>query len=424
MSAPPAAEVDIYDPRVYARQMPYDAYARLRAEAPVSWQSEPAILDWPEGPGFWAVVRHKDVSFVSRTPKVFSAHAGGTQLRDPEPDDLVFVRQMMLNMDPPEQSRLRGILNVGFTPRILEAHEPAIRERARALVDGIAERGQCDFAEDVAADLALLTLCDVLGVPAADRQLLYDWTNRIIGYQDDEYADVPIDPDTGRPLNPRSRKALADMFAYAHQLADHKRAHPGNDLITTLLNAELDGQRLTDEEFENMFFLFTVAGNDTTHSSVPGGLLALLEHPDQHAKLLGAPALLPAAVEEMLRYAPPVIHFRRTATKDTELAGQRIAAGDKVVVFYASANRDEAAFDNPESFEITREPNRHLTFGIGPHFCLGNFLARLQMRVLFSELLWRLPDLELAAPVQRLQSNFINGLKHMPVRFTPTGAAG
>ena len=329
---------------------------------------------------------------------------------------------MMLNMDPPEQSRLRGILNVGFTPRLLERHEPAIRQRARALVDGIAERGECDFAEDVAADMALLTLCDVLGVPADDRRLLYDWTNRIIGYQDDEYAEVPIDPDTGRPLNPRSRKALVDMFDYAHKLADHKRSHPGTDLITTLLNAEVDGERLTDEEFENMFFLFTVAGNDTTHSSIPGGLLALLEHPDQHAKLLADPQLLPGAVEEMLRYAPPVIHFRRTATEDTELAGQRIAAGDKVVVFYASANRDAAVFGDPDAFDIKREPNRHLTFGIGPHFCLGNFLARLQMRVLFSEVLWRLPDMELAGPVQRLQSNFINGLKHMPVRFTPSAA--
>lgn len=413
-----AGDIDIYDPRVYARQMPYDAYATLRAEAPVSWQAEPAILDWPEGPGFWAVVRHKDVSYVSRTPRLFSAHAGGTQLRDPEPDDLVFVRQMMLNMDPPAQSRLRGILNVGFTPRLLERHEPAIRRRARALVDSVAERGECDFAEDVAADMALLTLCDVLGVPADDRHLLYDWTNRIIGYQDDEYAEMPIDPDTGRPLNPRSRKALVDMFDYAHELAGHKRDHPGNDLISTLLSAEVDGERLTDEEFENMFFLFTVAGNDTTHSSIPGGLLALLEHPDQHAKLLADPRLLPGAVEEMLRYAPPVIHFRRTATQETELAGQRIAAGDKVVVFYASANRDGAVFHDPDVFDITREPNRHLTFGIGPHFCLGNFLARQQMRLLFTEVLWRLSDMEPAGPVQRLQSNFINGLKHMPVRFT------
>jgi cytochrome P450 len=212
------------------------------------------------------------------------------------------------------------------------------------------------------------------------------------------------------------------MFEYAHQLTVHKRAHPGDDIITKLLQAEVDGERLSDREFENMFFLFTVAGNDTTHSAIPGGMLALIEHPDQRDRLLKDPGLLPGAVEEMLRYAPPVIHFRRTATRDTELRGQHVRAGEKVVVFYPSANRDEDVFDEPDRFDITRRPAGDLmTFGAGPHFCLGNYLARLQMRVTFQEVLRRLPDMEPAGPVQRLQSNFINGIKHMPVRFTPTG---
>ena len=272
-------DVDLFDPRVYARGLPYDAFARLRVEQPVAWHPEPELLGWPQGPGFWAVTRHEDVARVSRTPATFSSWLGATQLRDPDPADLPFVREMMLNMDPPEHSRLRKILNKGFTARSVTAMEPVVQRYARETVDAVAARGECDFAEDIGADFPLLTLAEIMGVPASDRYLLHQWTNRIIGYQDDEYADVPIDPDTGEPLNPRSRRALSDMLDYAHELAAHKREHPGDDLITTLLQAEVDGERVSDEEFENMFFLFTVAGNDTTHSALPGGMLALLEHP-------------------------------------------------------------------------------------------------------------------------------------------------
>lgn len=412
-------DIDLFDPRVYARGIPYEAFARLRREAPVAWHEEREILGWPAGPGFWAVTRHEDVSYVSRTPETFSAWLGATQLRDPDPQDLPFIRHMMLNMDPPEHTRLRKIMNTGFTPRAMRDMEPTIRKYAKQVVDRIAPRGECDFAEDVGADFPLLTLSAIMGVPVEDRHLLYKWTNRVIGYQDDEYAEAPVDPDTGRPINPRSPKALEDMFAYADELANAKRAHPGDDLITTLLQARVDGESISNEEFQMMFFLFTVAGNDTTHSAVPGGMLALLEHPDQHQKLLDDPELMPTAVEEMLRWAPPVIHFRRTATRETELGGQPVREGEKVVVFYPSANRDEAVVADPDRFDITRKPNRHLTFGIGPHFCLGNALARLQMRVMFEELFSRVPDMALAGPVERLQSNFINGIKHMPVTFTP-----
>lgn len=398
--------------------MPYEAYAWLREHDPVSWQPEPAVLGWPAGPGFWAVVRHGDVAHVSRTPALFSAHAGATQVRDPAREDLPFIQRMMLNMDPPEHTRLRRIVSVGFTPRRIRAMEDTIRQHAVAVIDGVAERGECDFAEDVGADFPLLTLVDIMGVPAADRRLLLDWTNRVIGYQDDDFAAAPIDPDTGAPLNPRSPEALADMFAYAHELAEHKRRHPADDLLTRLVHADVEGDRLTDAEFEMMFFLFTVAGNDTTHSAIPGGMLALLEHPDQLARLTSDLDLLPGAIEEMLRFAPPVIHFRRTATADTKLGGQRIGAGDKVVVFYPAANRDPAVFTDPDRFDISRDPNPLLTFGIGPHFCLGNALARIQLRVIFTEVLTRLHDLRLDGPVERLRSNFINGIKHMPVRFT------
>jgi cytochrome P450 len=331
---------------------------------------------------------------------------------------------MMLNMDPPAHSRLRRLIGKGFTARQVERLQAGIRERARAIVDGVAARGECDFAYDVAADLPLLTLAEVMGVPLSDRRLLFDWANRIIGYQDEEYGQLAPAGAATPPVDPRSREALADMFAYAHALAEHKRTHPADDVITILLQAEIDGERLSDEEFENFFFLLAVAGNETLRNAVPGGMLALIEHPAERARLLADPSLLPTAVEEMLRWVTPVITFRRTATRDTGLAGVPIRAGDKVVVFYASANRDETVFANPDALDVGRTPNEHLTFGSGPHFCLGASLARLQMRVLFEELLRRLPDMELAGPVRRLQSNFQSGIKHMPVRFTPEPRRG
>ena len=414
--------VDLFDPRRYAAEgIPYGDLARLRTEAPVAWHPEPAILDWPQGPGFWAVTRFDDVSHVSRRPELFSSSLGATQLRDPDPQDLPHIRRMMLNMDPPEHTRLRKLVNTGFTPRRLRTMEPIIRAYATEVVDRVAPNGACDFAEEIAGDFPLLTLSEIMGVPRSDRRLLYDWTNRIIGYQDPTLAEVERD-EAGRPIHPRSPRSstLREMFAYAHELARHKRARPADDLISTLVHAEVDGERITDAELEMMFFLFTVAGNDTTHSALPGGMLALLDHPDALRRLRSDLSMLPRAIEEMLRYAPPVIHFRRTAIVDTELGGERIAAGDKVVVFYPSANRDEAAVSDPDRFDIDRRPGpNHLTFGFGPHVCLGSALARTQLRVMFTELLTRLPDLELDGPVERLQSNFINGIRRMPVRFTP-----
>jgi cytochrome P450 len=416
----PAAKVDVFDPRRYRDGVPYDDLRILREQGPAVWHPEPAVLDWPAGRGFWAITSYDAVVHVSRTPEAFSVRLGGSQLRDPAPEDLEFVRQMMLNMDPPRHTRLRSILNKGFTPRAVSRLEPDLRRFARTIVAAVVDDGGCDFAEDIGADFPLLTLATIMGVPLADRRLLLQWTNRIIGYQDDEYAQTLVDEETGEPINPRSRRALADMLDYAGELARFKRQHPADDIITELLFAEVDGQRLSTEEFENFFFLFTVAGNDTTHSAIPGGMLALLEHPDQLQRLRADPALLDDAIEEMLRYCPPVIHFRRTATRDVEVGDAAIVAGDKVAVFYPAANRDPSVFTDPDSFDITRRPNRHLTFGIGPHFCLGSGLARLQMRVMFTELLHRLDSLELAGPVERLQSNFINGIKHMPVRFAVT----
>lgn len=412
--------VDLYDPRTYLAGLPLEAFARLRRECPVFWQEEHAILDWPAGRGYWAITRYADVERVNRNPELFSSHLGATQIRDPKPEDLDFQRKMMLNLDPPAHSRLRRIVSKAFTPRNVARLEAGIRARARAAVERVAPLGRCDFPQDLSADLPVSALADVMGVPRDDRHLLFHWANRVIGFQDPEYARYDAQ---GRPIDPRSRGALADMFDYAHALAAEKRRRPGEDILTMLLLSDADGEKVSDEEFENFFFLLAVAGNETLRNAIPGGMLALIEHPRSRERLLADRSLLPSAIEEMLRFASPVMCFRRTATADTELHGVRIRAGDKVVVYYASANHDESVFSEPGKFDAARSPNDHLSFGIGPHFCLGAFLGRLEMRVFFEEILWRLPDIELDGRIERLQSNFQSGIKHMPVRFTPQADA-
>jgi cytochrome P450 len=429
----------IVNPDTYVHGVPYAALARLRRESPVVWLDEPAVDDWPAGPGFWAVLRHADVKHVLRNPQVFSSQLGATQIRDPAtPEALAYVRRMMLNLDPPEHSRLRGLLAKAFTPRAIARLERRIEEWARDLVAAVAGRGECDFAKDVAADLPLLTLSEVFGVPAQDRWLLFDWSNRVIGYQDPEYAASahadaagstgmarraialrPVPDTAGRMPDPRTRQGMPDLYAYANELGEYKRRNPGDDVMSNLMrHVEADGGRVSIAEFENLFWLFSVAGNETLRNGLPGGLLALLSTMDAQRRLRADRSLLPRAIEEMLRWWTPVMHFRRTATVDTELAGTRIRAGDKVVVWFSSANRDERAFADPDSFRLDRSPNDHLTFGHGPHFCLGAHLARVQLRAMFAAMLDLLGEIELAGEPVRLRSNFQNGVKRLPIRWT------
>ncbi|MBW5423274.1 cytochrome P450 [Streptomyces sp. BG9H] len=416
MTAPrPGTSVpDVFDPRLYATGTPHDHYRTLRDHHPVAWQQEHAVLGWPPGPGFWAVTRHADVVRVLKDPVTFSSHLGATQIRDPAPADLPFIRRMMLNQDPPAHGRLRRLVSRAFTPRRVERFEAAARDRARtllaeALAQAHAGDGTFDVVTAVTDDYALLNLADLLGVPPDDRGLLLHWTRRVIGYQDpDEAAPTAHGPD-GAPLDPRSPAMLRDMFDYARTLAAHKRAHPADDILTTLAtDAELDSP-----ELEMFFFLLTVAGNDTVRSAAPGGLLALAESPGEYERLRGGAVATGTAVEELLRRHPPVLSFRRTAARDTDLAGTPITAGDKVVVFHASAHHDERVFTDPHRLDLSRSPNPHVAFGEGPHVCLGAHFARLQLRVFYEEVARALPRLRLAAPPHRLVSHFINGLKSL-----------
>ncbi|MHA6629006.1 cytochrome P450 [Pseudonocardia sichuanensis] len=408
-------DVDVFDPRTFGAGVPHEALRLLRDTAPVSWQPEPAVGAWPAGPGFWAITRYDDVRHVLRTPGDFSSSLGATQIRDPDPADLPFLRRMILNMDPPEQVRLRRIVTGTFTRRRLERFADVVRERAAGLLGAAVARGRCDLPREVTDDLPLQNLADLLGVPAGDRALLLEWTNRVIGYQDPEHAHVVTDAE-GRPVNPRSPAQLADMFGYAEELAERKRVEPADDLMTALVQAEVDGQRLTDAELKMFFFLLVIAGNDTVRSALPGGVLALLENPEEHRRLRAEPSLLPSAIEELLRVHPPVLTFRRTAARDVVLRGQCIARGDKVVVYHVSANHDERRFPDPFRVDLAREPNDHVSFGQGPHLCLGAAFARLQMREFFTEFL-RLPPPEQDGEPRRLVSNFINGITSLPLRW-------
>ncbi len=399
----PLSEVDIFDPGRYVAGVPHAAFQRLRAESPVHWHAEPG------GRGFWAVTRYEDLVTVSKDPKRFSSARGGTNIQDYAREDLSQIQMLMVNMDPPQHHKFRKLATAGFTPRMVARLEPYARAAANGIIDAVIARGRCDFVREIAAELPLIVIADLMGIPQSERQKLFELSNRLIGFDDPEFQTSLAD----------GRMAAAEMWVYANQIASDRRGKQGEDLVTVLMNAEVDGEHLTEMEFDSFFLLLAVAGNETTRNLISGGMLALSENPLQWQRLLADRALVPSAVEEMLRWVTPVTHFRRTATCDTELRGVKMKENDKVVLYYASANRDEAVFEHPERFDVGRTPNEHVAFGVGEHFCLGSNLARLEIRIMFEELLRRVPDLTTDGPVRRLRSNFINGIKEMPVRFTP-----
>jgi methyl-branched lipid omega-hydroxylase len=396
------------------------AFATLREQDPIRFFDEPETTVMERGPGYYAVTRHADVVEASRQPELFCS-GRGTNIPDMPPEFLEFLGSI-INMDDPRHARLRRIVSRGFTPRQLEKMTGDVEATAAGIVDDIIERGEGDFVTDVAALLPLRIIVDMMGIPRSQEQFIFDRTNVILGLGDPEY--VPDQTEGG--IMAALLAAAQDLTQLVTELGEARAAEPQDDLTTALITADVDGERLTTGELASFFILLVVAGNETTRNALAHGLLALDDHPDQRAAWAadvdGGARL---AVEEIVRWATPVIHFRRTVTRDgVRLGDVELSEGDKVVLFYSSANRDEAVFDDPHRFDVGRDPNDHVGFGgPGPHFCLGAHLARREMTVMFRELFRRMPDIRPSGPPARLRSNFINGIKHLPAEWTPRPAA-
>jgi cytochrome P450 len=393
------------------------AFAVLRRERPVAFHAEPEVPGLGRGPGFWSVTRHADVMEVSRNGQLFSSGRGGVNMID-QPDFFAELFGSMIAMDDPRHARLRRIVSSGFTPNRLRNLLGEVERAAVEIVDGVRDRGSCDFVTDIAAMLPLKIICDMMGIPESEYRFVFDRTNVILGATDPEYvSDLTL-------AIPMILQAGQELAALAEDLAGVREKQPADDLTSVLVHAEIDGERLTKSEIGSFFVLLTAAGNETTRNAISHGMKALADHPDQRRRWMNDfENLAPTAVEEIVRWATPVIHFRRTATADTTIGGQPIREGEKVIMWYCSANRDEAVFDAPDRFDIGRTPNDHVGYGgPGPHFCLGAQLARREITVMFRELFRRLPDIEVTGEPAYLSSNFINGIKHLPCKFTPGGA--
>ncbi len=403
-----APTIDLTSTASFADGHPWAQYAWLRANDPVHWHPE------ADGPGFWALTRYADIRAVSRQPRLFSSAARGVMMAESSDEDLVAQRQMMLSMDPPQHDRFKLLVSRGFTPRNAELLRGRIDELAREIVDDVIERGQCDLVHDIVGRLPSGLIAELMGIPRADGERLYELTE-IMHTTDDAVAP----PDL-------KLAAITEMLGYAGETAARKRVEPGDDIASTLVQAEVDGDRLTDGELQWFFLLLVNAGGDTTRNLLASGIQLLFDHPDERTRLVGdLDRLLPTAVEEMLRYTTPVVNFRRTAMADTAIGSQVIEAGDKVMLFYGSGNRDEEVFPDPDRFDVGRDPNPHIAFGGGgPHLCLGLHVARIEIAVMLREVLTRLPDLAPAGPPERLASTFIAGVRTMPVRYTPGPRAG
>ena len=390
----------------------YATFAALRRSDPIRFFAEGEIEGLPPGPGYWALTRHADVVEVSRRSQDFCS-GKGTNIPDLPPEFLEFYGSM-INLDDPRHARLRRVVSAGFTPRMMRDLDAGIDATATSIVDAAAATDTCDFVVDVAARLPLAIICDLMGIEPDRRDEVFELSNIVLSQGDPEYVPEGTDPLTA------FLTAGAGLASIMHDTADLRRGGDGEDLTSLLVNAEVDGGRLTEDELASFFVLLCVAGNETTRNATAWGLQFLTDNPDQRERWLAdLDGLMPTAVEEIVRMASPVIHFRRTVTADgVTLGDHEFSDGDKVVLFYASANRDEEVFDDPDRFDVARDPNPHVGFGgPGPHFCLGAHLARRQVGAMFRELLTRFPAVRATAEPDRLRSNFVNGIKHLPCAF-------
>ncbi len=398
----PLEEIDLSSHDAFLERVPYEWFRTLRREAPVFFNPE------PDGPGFWAVSRYGDIRDVHRNVPVYSSEVGGTSLEDLDPDQIE-ARKSMIDMDPPRHNELRGLIARRFTARAVKVWEEAVRTVCDRVLTEALPKGEFDFVREISSEIPMQVFAEILGVPQEDRRLIVDMGDRILGNQDPEFVQ-PVE-DAHRLL-PFSSPVSLEMFEFGRKLAAARRKNPGSDIIT-----QLAYEPLTQREFDVYFVLLATAGNETTRHTITHGLLALLEYPDQLERLRRDPALFAPAADEMLRWATAVHYFRRTTTQDAEIAGTRIPAGAKVTTWLVSGNRDEEVFEDPDTFDVGRHPNKHMAFGPGGiHHCLGAHLARLEVRIAFEEMLRRVEGFELTGKPERLRSNFFNGIKRMPVR--------
>lgn len=404
--------IDLVEPDNYIAGVPYEWFDHLRHEHPVVWHPESS-----PNSGFWAVTRYDDLTAVHMDWQTYSSELGAVSLEELDPEQLE-IRKSMLETDPPRHTELRQICSKRFSARGVGHYEEWIRDVARSVLDQALALGEFDFVSEISRELPIRFLCSIFTVPQEDAPELIRWGDQMIANQDPDMAAVVVDKEDTeayRLLPFRSPVAL-EVFAYADRQRDQRLTEPTDDVLTALTVAQSEGI-LSEGEFHNYFGVLMIAGNETTRHTISHGMLALMEHPEQLRLLQDEPHRIPQATEEILRWATPVHHFRRTATRDVDLRGQHIKAGDKVVTWFTSANRDEEAFPDPYTFDVSRLPNDHVTFGPGgPHFCLGAHLARLETKILFQELLPRLRSIDLAGPVERIRSNFVNGIKRMPVK--------
>jgi len=398
--------IDLVDPASFADGHPFEQYRWLRDNDPVHFHHEPG------GPGFWAVTTYADVRDVGRRPATFSSK-GTILIPDSSTIELPGNHEMMLTMDPPRHGPFRRLMIPDFMPRAVARMCDRVGELAERIIDAVCERGECDLVDDVGGEMPSYVVADMLGLPLDDGRELYKLTEMIHSAPETKTEEA-------------NTAAINAMFEYAGSVYADRVAHPTGDLSSRLVHAEVEGRRFDELDFALMFLLLVDAGGDTTRNVVGGGMEALFQHPAERALLCADPdTMMPTAIEELLRWVSPVAYMRRTATEDTVLGTRNVAVGDKVVMYYGSANRDPRVFDDPDTFDLRRTPNDHVAFGGGgPHFCLGSHLARVELKAIMGELLTRLPDMEPAGPTVWQDSVFISGPKHMPVRFTPSARRG
>lgn len=407
--------IDVLDPEIFQGGAPHEAFAELRKQGPLVWHEAGELAD----NGFWLVTQHKEIDFISKNPKLFSSWERTCFMQgSDEMGDIELLRMMIINMDPPDHIKYRRIVRKMFTPAAINSHEDSLRQYAKTMVDKVASRGECEFVQDIAAEIPLIAICELMGIPIEDRSDFFEWTNTMIGGDDPEMSTSPED----------SQNAAANVYLYGAKLFERYSQSPENNLVTSLINGDVDGESLTADEFNSFFLILVVAGNETTRTATSHGMRLLLDHPEQLQMLVENPDLIPDFIEETLRYNTAVNFFMRTATEDVDVGGKTVKQGQRVMLMYHSANHDEQVFSDPHLFDITRPQreevkNNQRAFGIGEHFCLGTHLARLEMRVVFEEVIKRISNPKLNGEIRYLRSNFINGIKELPLTFDPELAA-